>query len=822
MKRIIAALTALMLLMPSALAETWITVSSWAYNDVSNFKKAGMLPESFDDISDFTQPVTRLQTAQILYSALKHVADDRFTTLYSSNVSDTDDESALQLDGRLIMTGEESGEYDENGIELYYFYPDRLLTREEMAVILDRTAKNYLGYDWTDRFYHEPDDYNEVADWAKDSVAKMMGAGLISGTDNNMFAPKDNLTIEQAITLVYRLYSYLPTGQEADGARLDGKTEETVQTYSNGIEETKKGNMLYLKQNGQILTEFETDIYSNIYCETVDGRIFVAAQNFYGKTDIYDVAEKTITAKLPYPVYSVDSEYITVKSSVIGPFSFGLYDWNGNKVTDTNYSLEELQQLKSNGFSSLTAQYNSPSGMIYFSDWNDGGSLCSIDSNGENKRKLSDKNCVSRIYYLNDRLYYIAEENGIYSLYSVKTDGTGEVKINDYTNLPQNVCFIDKYNSLKIDLDNTSSVISVQTIYNTEDSLNERYIQIAEIDGWIYYLSDNKLYTDGEYNSICRFRINYDNTVEKEQITDEIMYTGFTVNFKDGKVYFMDESKRLKNVDNSNIIYSDLYCFDGKNLTKINGDLPIIDYGFYEDKLLFYVGDNYNDYTVYAAEPDGSNAQVMEDVKEAQERIRNLENALQDSAFENDVIYWVPENPIFVYDKYSDDKYTVLQKTRYVENEYIYESYVKDSSGKEILISENYVNILARYDNVLLYFESDTISNSHDIIHYDMDTGVKRIVANNHYISFEYMADKYLFYYDRNLNIWRYDIENDITEEIAPNSGTYKYGAVYDMFGKNDGMYKLDTDGNYCLVTNREYAANCLYVENGTGKAIHF
>ena len=122
MKRIIAALTALMLLMPSALAETWITVSSWAYNDVSNFKKAGMLPESFDDISDFTQPVTRLQTAQILYSALKHVADDRFTTLYSSNVSDTDDESALQLASRRIMTAEASNEYDENGIELYYFY----------------------------------------------------------------------------------------------------------------------------------------------------------------------------------------------------------------------------------------------------------------------------------------------------------------------------------------------------------------------------------------------------------------------------------------------------------------------------------------------------------------------------------------------------------------------------------------------------------------------------------------------------------------------------------------------------------------------------
>lgn len=822
MKKIIAVLTALILLMPSALAETWITVSSWAYNDVSNFKKAGMLPESLDAVSDFTQPVTRLQTAQILYSSLKHVADDRFTTLYSSNITDTDDESALQLDGRLIMTGEESGEYDENGVELYLFYPDRLLTREEMAVILDRTAQSYIGYDWTDRFYHEPDDYSEVSDWAKDSVAKMMGAGLISGTGDNMFSPKDSLTIEQAISLVYRLYAYLPTGQEADGARLDGKTEETVQSYSNGIEETKKGNLLYLKQNGQTLIEFETDIYSNIYCETVDGKIFAAAQNCYGKTDIYDVAEMNITAKLPYPVYSVDSKYITVKSSVIGPFSFGLYDWSGNMIVDANYSLAELQQLKSNEFSGLNAEYKSPSGMIYFSDWNDGGSLCAIDSNGENKRKLSNKNCVSRIYCLNDRLYFIAEENGKYSLCSIKTDGTGEVKINEYSREQQDVCLMDKYSSFKIDLDNTSSVISVQSIYNNENSLNERYFQIAEIYGWIYYLSDNKYYSDGEYNAICRFRIGDNNTVEKEQITDEIMFTGFTIQFKNGKMYFLDEKKRLKNVNNSTDIHSDLYCFDGNNITKINGDLPIVNYGFYNDKLLLYVGNNHNDYTAYIADLDGSNPQIMEDVKEAQERIRNSEKELQESASTSDVLYWNLENDIHIYEEYSDEKYTVLLKSKSIGNEYIYESYIKDSSGKEILISENYILILARYENVLLYYESDVVSNSYDVIRYDMDTGEKRVVIDNYYRFFEYMADKYLFYYDRNLNIWRYDIENDITVEIAPNSGTYKYGGVYNMFGKSDGMYKLDTAGNYCLVTNKEYAANCLYVENDTGKAIQF
>ena len=63
--------------------------------------------------------------------------------------------------------------------------------------------------------------------------------------------------------------------------------------------------------------EFETDIYSNIFSETVDGTLYAAAQNCYGKTDIYNLVNHEITAKIPYPIYSVDKEYITAKSSVI-------------------------------------------------------------------------------------------------------------------------------------------------------------------------------------------------------------------------------------------------------------------------------------------------------------------------------------------------------------------------------------------------------------------------------------------------------------------------------------------------------------------------
>ena len=816
MKRIIAALTALMLLMPSALAETWITVSSWAYNDVSNFKKAGMLPESFDDISDFTQPVTRLQTAQILYSALSNVADNKFISNNYFNIfCDTDDESVLHLAARGIMTGEFSEERDENGLRCYFFYPDRLITREEMATILDRSFANFLSSNISYNYCAEPADYSEISDWAKESVINMMSIGIISGIGNNLFAPKDTLTIEQAISLVYRLYSYLPTGQEADGARLDGKTEETVQTYSNGIEETKKGNMLYLKQNGQILTEFETDIYSNIYCATVNGKILAAAQNRYGKTDIYDVSEKEISVKLPYPVYSVDSEYITVKSSVIGPFSFGLYDWNGNKVTDINYSLEELQQLKSNGFSSLTAQYNSPSGMIYFSDWNDGGSLCSIDSNGENKRKLSDKNCISRIYYLNDRLYYIAEENGIYSLYSVKTDGTGEVKITEYSQKTDSFSLLSRYIMYDgIANNGTRDGMLYSTKYDSKYTMNEQsYTQLATDGEWIYYL-DNK----GTYNSIYRFKINYDNTVEKEQISEDILSTGTFVQFKDGKIYFLDEKKIIENEQNGS--FTDLYCFDGNILKKINGDLPVVYFGFCDEKLVIFSGTSFAEFTPYILNLDGSNPQIMENIKAAQDEYKQNFYDKQ-KALKNGEDYIDDSSHKYILNEYSNDKYTIY--TVYDNsNKNNSSTYVRDFNENEALVFNGYHPILTLNNDNIIYIESDINTKSSYLIIYNISTQEHRVVARNYYDYLQTVKDNYIIYYDRNLNIWRYDIENDITEEIAPNSGTYKYGAVYDMFGKNDGMYKLDTDGNYCLVTNKEYAANCLYVENGTGKAIHF
>ena len=72
MKRIITALftAAILVASVSANAAPWITVSTWAYNSVSNFKNAGLLPDSFDNVDDYTQSITRVQLAELLRSAL--------------------------------------------------------------------------------------------------------------------------------------------------------------------------------------------------------------------------------------------------------------------------------------------------------------------------------------------------------------------------------------------------------------------------------------------------------------------------------------------------------------------------------------------------------------------------------------------------------------------------------------------------------------------------------------------------------------------------------------------------------------------------------
>ena len=321
-------------------AAPWVTVSTWAYNSVSNFKKAGLLPESFEDVDDYTQNITRLQFAELMYSVQKqtdNLTETRRSYLETLRAyTDTENEAAGYLGKLGIMEGEIVSTDFVDGMmhDNYAFYPERLLTREEMAAVVYRAMSRSCEYLIADakenkKDLKKPTDYNEISKWAKNEVVILSEVGVIAGMEDGSFAPKANLTIEQAIQVLYSYYNLLPTTDEADGANIHSDYEETVQTYANGLTETKQGDVLYLKDGEKVLMSFETDIYSNIYSNTVNGTTYAAAVNVFGKTDLYNARTGELLVKIPRRTYKLTDDYILTKSPEYRAPTFGICTYDG-------------------------------------------------------------------------------------------------------------------------------------------------------------------------------------------------------------------------------------------------------------------------------------------------------------------------------------------------------------------------------------------------------------------------------------------------------------------------------------------------------------
>jgi len=98
---------------------------------------------------------------------------------------------------------------DDKGIMKGYgdglFGPNELITREQMAVILN----NYMNYKGitlplVDSASPFGDD-EQISSWARSSVTKMKCLGLIKGVGNNEFAPKDTVTRASVAQLLLNL-----------------------------------------------------------------------------------------------------------------------------------------------------------------------------------------------------------------------------------------------------------------------------------------------------------------------------------------------------------------------------------------------------------------------------------------------------------------------------------------------------------------------------------------------------------------------------------------------------------------------------------------
>jgi len=89
------------------------------------------------------------------------------------------------------------------------------LTRQELAVVMYRAAR-IMGCFNGDASGYQPLDADEIAPWAKDAVSYVYHEGILIGTSDDTFSPKDFVTRDMAYVAIHRfaiasgIYDQLP------------------------------------------------------------------------------------------------------------------------------------------------------------------------------------------------------------------------------------------------------------------------------------------------------------------------------------------------------------------------------------------------------------------------------------------------------------------------------------------------------------------------------------------------------------------------------------------------------------------------------------
>ena len=167
--------------------------SSWAAPYVREAIDARLVTRRLQ--SNYTQPITRAEFATL--GTRLHEVVRGITISARMTFNDTDDSSVQKMGALGIITGVGGGNFN----------PDGNITREQAAVMVVR-----LGYVLGVQFETDSQSFDDtplISSWAVEAVGQAHASGLMSGTGNNMFSPKDTFTREQSIVTMVRLFRLL-------------------------------------------------------------------------------------------------------------------------------------------------------------------------------------------------------------------------------------------------------------------------------------------------------------------------------------------------------------------------------------------------------------------------------------------------------------------------------------------------------------------------------------------------------------------------------------------------------------------------------------
>ena len=207
--------------------------SAWAEKEVAEAIELGFVPEEIQ--ADYTKPVTRQEFARtaLCFAAMQYNCNvEDYAGLYCRYYENIDISlEALQAfdDCQDYYVTQARAAGLVNGVGNNLFQPERSITREESAVLLENAYISYTGQRAEeDSASAESEtsetlafkDRDQIADWAADSVAVLSDWGVMNGTGQGLFSPEGTYTREQCIVSFLRLYHRAPVSREHDGRAL--------------------------------------------------------------------------------------------------------------------------------------------------------------------------------------------------------------------------------------------------------------------------------------------------------------------------------------------------------------------------------------------------------------------------------------------------------------------------------------------------------------------------------------------------------------------------------------------------------------------------
>lgn len=174
------------------------TGSEWANEELEKADMIGLIPDCLVD-ADLTGPITRAEFAAVAVKTYEALTGTKTEPIAENPFTDCEDIEVLKAYNIGAV----------NGMSATTFQPDSLLNREQAATMLTRVYKKYSNPDWTlptdgnySLQYDKPAPFADDASisfWAKDSVYFMAANGIINGMGNNIFAPKNTTSDQEAI-----------------------------------------------------------------------------------------------------------------------------------------------------------------------------------------------------------------------------------------------------------------------------------------------------------------------------------------------------------------------------------------------------------------------------------------------------------------------------------------------------------------------------------------------------------------------------------------------------------------------------------------------